>query len=91
MEAGKQIAKNIFISNVLALQEWYFAVMEGNVSQLDKKHYNELMRPLDRYLRRLNSKMDENAETYLEANKEYLINCIQSLYDEQCNQIKNEK
>lgn len=87
----KYLAKNVLHSTVLALEEWYHSMMQGELSYLDKKHYNELMKPLNKYVKRLESSLNGGAEMYLEHNKDYLINCLQALYDEQLKIIKDER
>ena len=91
MKVDKQVSKNICLSYILAIHEWYGSMLQGELKYQEKKHFNEFMKPLDKYLKRLSNNLDENAENYLEHNKEYFINAMQALYDEQVKILNDEE
>lgn len=90
-EKEKQLAKNIMLSTILATEEWYSCMLQGELKYLEKKHFNQLMKPLNSYRKKLERALDGSAENYLEHNKEYFINVIQALYDEQIKIVNYEE
>lgn len=87
----KNLSKNVALSLILALEEWYGCMLEGELSYIEKKNYNNLMKHLVSYRKKLEKNASEDAMQYLEHNKEYFINVTQALYDEQLKIITNEK
>lgn len=90
-EQEKQLAKNVMLSYIMALDEWYGCMLQGELRYLEKKNFNQLMKPLTAYRKKLERAMEGGAEQYLEHNKEYFINVIQALYDEQLKIVNNEE
>ena len=60
----------------------YSSKLQGELKYQERKHFNDFMKPLDKYLKRLGNNLDENAENYREHSKECFINAMQALYDE---------
>jgi len=90
-EVEKKVVMNIVLSAILSIDEWFFFTMEGKLRQKEKQDFNKLMKGLNKYSKVLQKSMRGGAEEYLETNKDYFIQALQSLYEVHENSLKEEE